>query len=184
MKSEPGTCGCVLEGHEKANGRLFCRRAHTHSAARPGISGRVCGIDIDAEALDLLQERAVREGLDNIVLYRGMAAEIVLCNSCADIVFFGIDLHDFVDPVRVLRNAEEMVTPDGVIVDLDWRKEPLPFGPPTGKKFSTEHAAALMAEAGLEVRMIEDSGPYITSPRLCRRTKRGGRDYFKFARPP
>ena len=172
MKSEPGTCGCVLEGHEKANGRLFCRRAHTHSAARPGISGRVCGIDIDAEALD------------NIVLYRGMAAEIVLCNSCADIVFFGIDLHDFVGPVRVLRNAEEMVTPDGVIVDLDWRKEPLPFGPPTGKKFSTEHVAALMAEAGLEVRMIEDSGPYITSPRLCRRAKRGVRDYFKFARPP
>lgn len=89
-----------------------------------------------------------------------MAEEIVLCSGCADVVFFGIDLHDFVDPVRVLENAREMAAPEGLIVDLDWKKEPLPLGPPTAKKFSPEHAAALMAKAGLTVRTVADSGPY------------------------
>ncbi|KLK88439.1 hypothetical protein SZ63_05315 [Methanoculleus sediminis] len=130
------------------------------AARTVGPHGRVCGIDIDAEALDLLQEKAFREGLDNVVLHKGMAEEILLCDGCADVVFFGIDLHDFVDPVRVLANARRMAAPEGLIVDVDWKKEPLPLGPPTAKKFSPEHAAALMAEAGLRVRTVAESGPY------------------------
>lgn len=125
-----------------------------------GLHGYVCGIDIDAEALDLLRETALREGLGNVVLHRGMAEEIVLCEGCADVVFFGIDLHDFADPVRVLGNAKRMAAPSGVIVDVDWKKEPLPLGPPSGKKFSPEYAVTLMAEAGLEVKTVAESGPY------------------------
>jgi hypothetical protein len=53
-----------------------------------------------------------------------------------------------------------MASPAGVIVDVDWKKEPLPLGPPTAKKFSTEHAVSLMAEAGLEVRTVAESGQY------------------------
>ena len=79
------------------------------AARMGGPHGRGCGIDIDAEALDLLQEKAFSEGLDNVVLHRGMAEEYVLCSGCADVVFFGIDLHDFADPVRVLVNAGRMV---------------------------------------------------------------------------
>ena len=125
-----------------------------------GPRGRVCGIDIDAEALALLQKRAHDEGLENIALHRGMAEEIVLCEGCADIVFFGIDLHDFIDPVRVLLNAKRMAAPRSMIVDLDWKKEPLPFGPPVAKKFTTDHAASLMAKAGLMVTAVAESGPY------------------------
>ena len=125
-----------------------------------GPRGRVCGIDIDAGALDTLKKRARGEGFENIALHRGMAEEIILCEGCADVVFFGIDLHDFTDPVRVLLNAKRMAAPGGMIVDLDWRKEPLPFGPPVAKKFTTEHAASLMAKAGLTVAAVADSGPY------------------------
>lgn len=125
-----------------------------------GPHGRVCGIDIDAEALDILQEMALREGLDNVVLHEGTAEETVLCDGCADFVFFGIALHDFVDPVRVLLNAKKMAAPGGLIVDLDWKKEPLPLGPPTEKKFDTEYVVSLMAKAGIRVTAIADSGPY------------------------
>lgn len=130
------------------------------AARRVGPNGRVCGIDIDAEALDLLQEKARSEGLDNVVLHRGTAEETVLCDGCADIVFFGITLHDFADPVRVLMNAKRMAAPGGRIVDVDWKKEPLPLGPPAEKKFTTEYAASLMAEAGLRVTIVAKSGPY------------------------
>ncbi|SDJ81894.1 class I SAM-dependent methyltransferase [Methanoculleus thermophilus] len=130
------------------------------AARMVGPHGRVCGIDIDAEALDILQEKALREGLDNVVLHEGTAEETVLCDGCADFVFFGIALHDFVDPVRVLLNAKKMAAPGGLIVDLDWKKEPLPLGPPTEKKFDTEYVVSLMAKAGIRVTAIADSGPY------------------------
>ncbi len=125
-----------------------------------GPHGRVCGIDIDAEALDLLREKARSEGLENVVLRKGKGEEIVLCDGCADVVFFGIDLHDFVDPTRVLLNAKRMMRNTGVVVDVDWKKEALPLGPPPAKKFSPEHAASLMTEAGLEVRTVTEAGPY------------------------
>ncbi|MDV2480769.1 class I SAM-dependent methyltransferase [Methanoculleus sp. Wushi-C6] len=125
-----------------------------------GPHGRVCGIDIDAEALDLLQEKSFHEKLGNVVLHHGAAEEAVLCEGCADVVFFGISLHDFEDPVRVLANAKRMAAPEGRIVDVDWKKEPLPLGPPAAKKFDTEHAASLMAEAGLRVIAVADLEPY------------------------
>ena len=156
----------ILEGIGLASGSTFidvgCGEGifALPAARMVGPHGRVCGIDIDAEALDLLQEKAFVEGLDNVVLHHGMAEEYVLCNGCADVVFLGKHLHDFVDPVRVLVNAREMAAPEGLIVDVDWKKEPLPLGPPTAKKFSPEHAAALMAEAGLVVRTVAESGPY------------------------
>lgn len=130
------------------------------AARTVGPHGRVCGIDLDAEALDLLQEKAFREGLDNVILHYGAAEEVVLCKGCADVVFFGISLHDFEDPVRVLANAKRMAAPGGRIVDVDWKKEALPLGPPAAKKFSTEHAASLMTEAGLRVTEIAESGEY------------------------
>ncbi|MDI3507216.1 MAG: hypothetical protein PWR21_1259 [Methanoculleus sp.] len=130
------------------------------AARMVGPRGRVCGIDIDAEALDLLQEKAYGENLDNIVLRQGAAEETVLCDGCADVVFFGIDLHDFADPVRALANAKRMASSAGVIVDVDWKKEPLPLGPPTAKKFDPDYAVSLMAKAGLKVRTVAESGPY------------------------
>ncbi len=57
-------------------------------------------------------------------------------------------------------NAKRMAAPEGRIVDVDWKKEPLPLGPPAQKKFGTEYAASLMAEAGLRVTTVTKSGPY------------------------
>ncbi len=125
-----------------------------------GPLGRVIGIDINADALDALRRKAIGEGLDTIFLHHGPAEEIILCNVCADVIFFGIDLHDFDDPARVLERAREMVKPTGVVVDLDWRKEPQPFGPPLEKRFSEEYAISLMEKAGFCVESVAESGIY------------------------
>lgn len=125
-----------------------------------GPLGRIVGIDIDAAALDRLRGKAVREGLGNIFLHHGPAEEIILCNICADVIFFGIDLHDFDDPARVLERAREMVKPTGIVVDLDWRKEMQPLGPPFEKRFSVAYAVSLMEKAGLRVESVAESGVY------------------------
>jgi ubiquinone/menaquinone biosynthesis C-methylase UbiE len=123
-----------------------------------GKDGNVYCIDIDEESIETLKDRASREGLDNVQTFIGNAETTVPCEVCADIVFFGICLHDFEDPSQVLNNAMRMLKPSGVLADLDWKKLHMEGGPPYKIRFSEAKASRLMADAGFRVRSVEDIG--------------------------
>lgn len=130
------------------------------AAVLVGPTGVVYGIDIDEGRLTRLSVQAREQGIWNIRLVRGEAEESVPCEGCADIVFFGTCLHDFADPVTVLQNARLMLKPGGVLVNLDWKKEEMPIGPPLRIRFSEQEATALITGAGFLVREVVPSGPY------------------------
>ena len=125
-----------------------------------GARGMVYGLDTSPEAIERLRERATREGMTNLRLKVGRAEDTVLCEACADFVFFGIVLHDFDEPAKVLTNAAKMLKPGGRIVDLDWKKEPMEFGPPLPIRFSEEEATKLIKAGGFRVQTVKESGPY------------------------
>ncbi len=125
-----------------------------------GEKGQVYALDRDPSAVAVLAGKARAEGLVNLVLKAARAEDSVPCRGCADIVFFGIVLHDFEDPARVLANAREMIKPSGRLIDLDWRKEPAPFGPPLHIRFSEEQAKSLIEKAGFKVETVSQSGTY------------------------
>ena len=130
------------------------------AARRVKNYGKVFAVDINAEAVERLRTRAEKEGLRNLVTRVGEAETTRFCEGCADIVFFGIDLHDFRDPVAVLRNAKQMLGPRGRLVDLDWKDQPMEPGPPPGKRFSIGKASDLIESVGLWVQSVQDAGPY------------------------
>jgi ubiquinone/menaquinone biosynthesis C-methylase UbiE len=130
------------------------------AARRVGGKGKVYAVDVNADSIERLRARAEQEGLENIHPQVAEAEKTRVCEGCADIVFFGIDLHDFRDPVAVLRNAERMLGPGGRVVDLDWKAEPMDLGPPLGKRFTIKRATALMTSGGLRIRSVQDTGPY------------------------
>jgi ubiquinone/menaquinone biosynthesis C-methylase UbiE len=125
-----------------------------------GEKGKVYGLDANAEAIGMLKKTAINEGLRNLNLRVGVAEEIVLCDSCADIVFFGIVLHDFKDASRVLSNAKRMLKSTGRLVDLDWKKKPMNFGPPLQIRFSEEKAVSLIEAAGFKINSVKDAGTF------------------------
>jgi ubiquinone/menaquinone biosynthesis C-methylase UbiE len=125
-----------------------------------GEQGRVYALDINAESISHLKESAESEGLDNLSATAGTGEENVLCEECADIVFFGIVLHDFRDAAVVLRNARAMVKPGGKLVNLDWKKEPMKLGPPVEIRFDEAKASRLISEAGFVVESVEELGAY------------------------
>jgi ubiquinone/menaquinone biosynthesis C-methylase UbiE len=122
--------------------------------------GKVYALDMSRDAVALLKERAAVEGLRNIVAEVGMAEDRIFCEACANIVFFGIVLHDFDDPDKVLLNAGKMLKPAGRLVDLDWKKEPMELGPPLDIRFSEEQATGRIRGAGFQIDSVEDSGLY------------------------
>ena len=125
-----------------------------------GSGGKVYGVDIEGEAIDHLQKKAAAEGLTNLELITGKAEELILCHSCADIVFFGNVLHDFQDPAEVVRKARDMLKPDGRLVNLDWKKVDMSFGPPKSRRFDEAAAIRLIEPAGFKVEYVKNSGQY------------------------
>jgi len=130
------------------------------AARKVGPRGKIYANDIDPGAIERLRIQAEKEGLDNIITEVKAAEETMVCEECADRVFFGIDLHDFNEAAVVLRNAKKMLRPSGLLIDLDWKDEPMPFGPPPEKRFSVEKARTLITSAGFRIISVQDSGPY------------------------
>ncbi|MGZ4905788.1 MAG: class I SAM-dependent methyltransferase [Halobacteriota archaeon] len=125
-----------------------------------GQEGLVCGIDIDSEALEQLRERASNAGLRNVHVKTAQAEEVSLCNRCADIAFIGIALHDFKDPLKVLKNAKTALKPNGRLVNVDWKKESMPIGPPLEIRFNEEEASSLLIRAGFTIESVTGVGEY------------------------
>jgi ubiquinone/menaquinone biosynthesis C-methylase UbiE len=125
-----------------------------------GETGRIYAVDIDALAIENLRLNAEYEGLKNIIAKVGAAEETVFCSKCVDFIFCSMVLHDFVDPAKVLQNARRMVKSNGRIVDLDWKKVEMPFGPPTRIRFTEEMTSKLLQDAGFEVSSVKDAGKY------------------------
>ena len=118
------------------------------AAKKVGVNGKVYAVDIDASAIEKLKQKAKAEGLKNITAKVGKAEDTVFCKECADFIFYSMDLHDFSDPAKVLQNAKQMIKPNGQLIDLDWKKMDMPFGPPVAIRFSEEKASGLIAICG------------------------------------
>ncbi|MCW4000671.1 MAG: class I SAM-dependent methyltransferase [Candidatus Bathyarchaeota archaeon] len=130
------------------------------AAKKVGATGKVYSVDVDSSGVEKLQSKAKAEGLINITSRAGKAEETVFCHGCADMVFFSMDLHDFSDPKKVLENAFVMIKPSGKVVDLDWKKQSTPFGPPERIRFSEQYVTELLDATGFVVESIGEAGPY------------------------
>jgi len=130
------------------------------AARKVGTNGKVFAFDIDADAISILKGHAADEGLTNLSAEVGTAEESQPCRRCADFVFFGINLHDFANPMKAITNATVMLKSSGRLIDLDWKAIPMDFGPPAGKRFPEDKARDLIAAAGLRILSVQDAGPW------------------------
>ncbi len=60
----------------------------------------------------------------------------------------------------VLRNAARMLKPEGRLTNLDWKKEPMPWGPPLHIRFDPERAAGLIEAAGFRLESTDTSARF------------------------
>jgi ubiquinone/menaquinone biosynthesis C-methylase UbiE len=130
------------------------------AAKKVGETGKVFAVDIDASAIEKFNQKIEAQGLKNIVTKVGKAEDTVFCNECADFIFYSMDLHDFADPVKVLKNAKQMIKANGQLIDLDWKKIDMPFGPPVAIRFNEEKASGLLRSAGFTITDVRNIGPY------------------------
>ncbi len=130
------------------------------AAKTVGEKGLVYAVDTDSSAIEKLKRKITQNGFNNVEAVVAEAEDTILCKGCADVVFYSIVLHDFHNPVKVLYNAKQMLKSSGKLVDLDWKKKRMAFGPPEQIRFSEEKASTLITAAGFKIVNVSNAGLY------------------------
>lgn len=125
-----------------------------------GEKGFVYAVDTDSLAIEKLKRNVKENSFNNVKPVVAEAEDTILCKGCADIVFYSMVLHDFHNPLKVLHNAGQMLKSSGKLVDLDWKKKRMTFGPPEQIRFSEEKASTLIMAAGFKIVNVSDAGLY------------------------
>ena len=116
-----------------------------------GPSGKVIALDVNEEALKRLKEKFDNEDINNYEIVEGAAEEADFKEDSIDFIFFGIVLHDFFDPIEVLKISQKAIKKDGIIYDYDWRKDSHSAGPPPEIRLDTNDVTKLAKKADLKV---------------------------------
>ncbi len=128
------------------------------AARRVGPSGRVYAVDISGELIELLEERKGKQGLPALFPVRSTEDRIPLPDAVASLVLLANVLHDVADPT--LRETRRLLAPEGRFVNLDWKKESTPEGPPMEIRLSPKEAEARLVGMGLALEGAWEPGPY------------------------
>ncbi|MGM0466961.1 MAG: class I SAM-dependent methyltransferase, partial [Acidobacteriota bacterium] len=91
-----------------------------HLAVRVGKAGKVFAEDIDASALEFLENRCKRWDLENVEIILGEETDPKLPRGEVDIIFVVSSYHHFDDPVSLLRNARSALKPEGKLAVVEW----------------------------------------------------------------
>jgi ubiquinone/menaquinone biosynthesis C-methylase UbiE len=88
-----------------------------------GARGRVYGVDIQQEMLDLLSHKATDQHLTNIVPVLGTVTNVNLSPSSIDLALLVDVYHEFSEPFEMMRSICQALKPSGRVIFVEYRGE-------------------------------------------------------------
>jgi ubiquinone/menaquinone biosynthesis C-methylase UbiE len=113
--------------------------------------GRVYAEDTEPEMLRHIHHRALGEGVGNVEVVAGKAAD-PLVPGAVDLVFVCDVLHHVADRAAWLSALAREMKPGARLALLEFKEGPLPEGPPESVKLTRTQILALTTSAGLVLR--------------------------------
>ncbi len=109
-------------------------------------AGRVWGVDIEAEMVRYLNERAAKEGLDNLKSVQGTPTDPKLPEP-VDIVMMVNTYHHIADRSAYFQTVAESLKPGGRVAIIDFKMGDIGMGPPDKMKIAPERIISEMLAA-------------------------------------
>ena len=88
-----------------------------------GEQGRIYAVDIQAEMLKMLRQRAMDDGVRNITPVLSTASDAKLPKRKMDLILLVDVYHEFSHPEEMLRDMREALAPDGLCALVEFRAE-------------------------------------------------------------
>jgi len=129
-----------------------------------GEKGRVYGVDLWEEGIELLKAAADEKSAGNIdALVSDAGKQIPVEDDSIDACLMATVLHDFVEDKidqEVLHEIVRVVKPDGILAIMEFMKIDGPPGPPRHIRLSPEQVDDMLAPFGFKQEHFADVGPY------------------------
>ncbi|HUI24993.1 MAG TPA: class I SAM-dependent methyltransferase [Candidatus Kryptonia bacterium] len=113
-----------------------------------GENGSVFAVDPEPNLVVHLRERAETEHTANVIPILASFDNPRLPVAGVDVVLIVDTFHHIDDRVNYFRNMKRFLKPAGRIAVVDFKKEPLPVGPPPEHKLAREQVVDEFASAG------------------------------------
>jgi ubiquinone/menaquinone biosynthesis C-methylase UbiE len=132
------------------------------AAEMVGEKGRVIGVDLWEEGIELLKAAANDKSAGNITaLVSDAGKQIPVDNDSIDVCLMATVLHDFVaDKIdqQVLREIVRVFKPGGVLAVMEFKKTDGPPGPPRHIRLSPEEVDDILTPFGFKKEHMADVG--------------------------
>ena len=129
-----------------------------------GQEGRVVGVDLWEEGIELLKDAAAARNISNIEAMVSDAGKgFPLDDHSIDVCLMATVLHDFVEDKidqEVLRETARVVKSNGVFAVMEFKKIDGPPGPPRHIRLTPGEVDNLLSPFGFKQVHLADVGPY------------------------
>jgi arsenite methyltransferase len=125
-----------------------------------GPNGRAIGLDIEPSMVAYMNADAKKLGLKNYQARLVKPDDPALAPHSVDVVFFCDTLHHLDHRAAYLGKVLPALKPGGRVIDIDFKKEALPVGPPPEEKISLPLINAEFHDAGFRLIAKHDFLPY------------------------
>ncbi len=128
--------------------------------ARHLSDGLVYAVDVEPRQLDVLRERLLEKGIENVVPVLASYSDPHLPPYGVDWIFVVDTYHHIEDRAAYFRGLQGDLVVGGRLVILEYKPGDLPVGPPADHKLSHEQRFGELREAGFELLQRFDTHRY------------------------
>lgn len=146
-------------GKEMALADLGCGTGYFAIPASRRVK-KVFAIDVQKKMLDILGEKIKKQKLTNIEPILSEEASIPLPDNSVDVLFMANVFHELEDRGSILKEGKRILSGEGKLVIVDWKKMEMDFGPPVEERLTAGEVISICKDNGFEVREQSDAGPY------------------------
>ncbi len=100
-----------------------------------GPEGRVYAAEMSERMVDYFRSQGVPPTIE---LKHSGEYETGFPNAVADLTLLAFVVHENVDKQRLLREADRITKPGGMVAIVEWKRQDEPMGPPKGERLGQE----------------------------------------------
>jgi predicted methyltransferase len=128
-------------------------------APKVGTEGKVLAVDIQEEMLNVVRQRAQREGIKNVVAMRSTTSDAKLPSASVDLLLMVDVYHELEYPYEVMQSVVRALKPGGRVALVEYRKEDPEVQIKEVHKMSERQIIKEMAAVGLQHTQTIDTLP-------------------------
>ncbi|WP_440706003.1 class I SAM-dependent methyltransferase [Heyndrickxia oleronia] len=114
----------------------------------------VYAVDVEPKMLELLKERALKEGIKNIQYVLSDLENIQLGDASVDKAFVAFVMHEIPNMEKALSEFKRILKKDGKLMIIEWDAVESQVGPPIHERISSDKMQSFLLDNGFHAKIV------------------------------